>query len=111
MLEYRYNSIVWDPNMAIDIGGGRFMEVVGWSSFSRYIFYILYVVLEYHHDGIVWALLWDLNKATNIGEWSRCGGGRSERFYCTYIYIYCVYCIMWWHGMPATCCRLQIIIV
>ena len=30
-------------------------------------------------------------KAVDIGEWSICGGGRLETFYCMYIYIYIQY--------------------
>ena len=26
--------------------------------------------LEYHYNGIVWAIFWDPNEASNIGEWS-----------------------------------------
>ena len=29
-----------------------------------------------------WAIAWDRNKAIDIGEWSICGVGRLERFYC-----------------------------
>ena len=28
-------------------------------------------------------IIWDPNKAIDIGRWSTCGGGRLERFYCT----------------------------
>ena len=27
-------------------------------------------------------IVWDPNKAIDIGEWSACGGGWLERFYC-----------------------------
>ena len=33
------------------------------------------------------AILWDPNKGTDIGEWSICGEGWLERFYCTYTYV------------------------
>ena len=33
-------------------------------------------------------IVWDPNKAIDLGEGSICGGGRIERFYCIYIYIY-----------------------
>ena len=29
-----------------------------------------------------WAIVLDPNEAIDIGEWSTCGGGRLERFYC-----------------------------
>ena len=32
----------------------------------------------------VWVILWDLNKAIDIGEWSIWGGGQLETFF--YIY-------------------------
>ena len=35
-----------------------------------------------------WVVVWDPDKAIDIGEWSICGGGRLERIYCKYIYIY-----------------------
>ena len=42
--------------------------------------------LEYHYNGIIiWAIIWDPNKVSDIGEWSICGGGRLERFYWIYI--------------------------
>ena len=44
--------------------------------------------LEYCYNSIVKAIVWDTNKAVNIGEWSICGGDQLERFYChidTYI--------------------------
>ena len=43
------------------------------------------MVLEYHYNGIVWAILWKPNKAIDIGEYSICGGGQLERFYCSSI--------------------------
>ena len=39
--------------------------------------------LEYRHNGVVWAIIWDANKAIDIGEWLICGGGGLERVYCT----------------------------
>ena len=33
-------------------------------------------------------IVWDPNKAIDIGKWSICGGGLLERFYGIYIYIY-----------------------
>ena len=33
---------------------------------------------------IVWAIVWEPNKATDRGEWSICGGALLERFYCLY---------------------------
>ena len=39
--------------------------------------------LEYHYNGIVRVIVWDSNKAIDIGEWSIPGGGRLERFYCS----------------------------
>ena len=33
----------------------------------------------------VLAIVWDGNKAVDIGEWAVCGGGRLERFYCIYV--------------------------
>ena len=32
-------------------------------------------------------IIWDPNKAIDVGEWSICGGGQLERFYCIYIYV------------------------
>ena len=31
---------------------------------------------------------WDPCKGIDIGEWSMCGGGRLEKFYCICLYIY-----------------------
>ena len=44
--------------------------------------------LEYRYSGIVWTIVWDPNKAIDIGESLIFGVGRLERFYCIYIYIY-----------------------
>ena len=33
----------------------------------------------------VWAIVWDRNKAIDIGKWSIFGSGRLERFYCSWI--------------------------
>ena len=33
---------------------------------------------------MLWAIIWDLNKTIDVVEWSICGGGRIERFYCTF---------------------------
>ena len=30
----------------------------------------------------VWEMVWDRNKAIDMEQWSICGGGRLERFYC-----------------------------
>ena len=30
--------------------------------------------------GIVWASVWDTNKAIDIWEWSICGGGKLKRY-------------------------------
>ena len=38
--------------------------------------------LEYYYNGIVRAIIWDTNKAIDVGEWPICGGGQLERFYC-----------------------------
>ena len=51
---------------------GPFREVVG-------------LELEYHYNDITWAIVWDQNKAIDVGEWSICGGGWLERFYNMYI--------------------------
>ena len=32
-----------------------------------------------------WAIVWDRNKAIDIGEWSICGGGQLERFDCIWL--------------------------
>ena len=32
---------------------------------------------------IIWAIVWCPNNVIDIGEWSICGGGRLERFYCS----------------------------
>ena len=42
------------------------------------------MVLEYHYIGIVWEITWDPNKVIDLGERSRCAGGRLEG--CYYIY-------------------------
>ena len=44
--------------------------------------------LGYGYNGIVWVILWDPNKTIDIGEWSICGAGRLERFYCIHINVY-----------------------
>ena len=47
--------------------------------------------LEYCFNCIVWVIVWDPNKAIDIGEWSISGGCLLERFYRNpdiYIYIY-----------------------
>ena len=47
--------------------------------------------LEYHCNGIVWAVFWDPNKGIDIGERSIYEGDPLERFYCIsqlYIYMY-----------------------
>ena len=44
--------------------------------------------LTYRCKGIVWVLVWDPNKAIDIGEWSICGGDRLKRRYSIYMYIY-----------------------
>ena len=50
------------PTMApTSKGDGRFREVVG----------LVFIVRK---------IVWDPNKAIDIGEWSICGGGRLERF-------------------------------
>ena len=40
----------------------------------------------------LWVILWDPNKAIDIGEWSICGGGQLESFCCisqyTSVYVY-----------------------
>ena len=38
----------------------------------------------YCYHSIVWVVVWDSNKVIDIGEWSICGGGRLERFYCMF---------------------------
>ena len=43
---------------------------------------VRFTELEYHYSGIIWAIVWDPNKANDKGEWSVCGGGQLERFYC-----------------------------
>ena len=58
------------PTVGLTLNG-PFREVIGLGSF------------EYHYNGIVWVIVWDPNKASAIGEWSICGGGQLERFYCT----------------------------
>ena len=42
------------------------------------------MALEYNYNDIVWAVVWDQNKAVNIWGWPICGGGRLERCYCIY---------------------------
>ena len=43
-------------------------------------------------EEVTMSLFGDPNEVIAIGEWSICGGGRSERFYCVYkhntMYIY-----------------------
>ena len=41
--------------------------------------------IEYRYNGIVWAIIWDQNKAIDIWEWSVTRGGRLGRFYCKFI--------------------------
>ena len=53
---------------------GPFREVFGLGSQK----------INYH--GIIWAIICDLNKTIDIGEWSICGGMRLESFHCVYIY-------------------------
>ena len=38
------------------------------------------------YSDIAWAIVWQSNKAIDIGEWSICGGGRFERFHCILIH-------------------------
>ena len=47
---------------------GSFREVVGFTEF------------EYLYNGIVWAIVWDPNKAIDIRELSICRGGWLDRF-------------------------------
>ena len=55
--------------------------------------------LEYHYNGIAWWIIWDLNKAIDIGKWPICGCDRSEKFKPIYIridihiYIYVCVCV------------------
>ena len=35
-----------------------------------------FTALEYHHNGIVSAIVWEPNNVSDIGEWSICGGDR-----------------------------------
>ena len=42
------------------------------------------VSLEYCYNGILWEISLGPNKVIDIGEWLICGGGRLEKFYCTY---------------------------
>ena len=42
----------------------------------------LFKELQYRYNGFVWAIVWDPNKAIDIGEWLICGGGQLERYYC-----------------------------
>ena len=44
--------------------------------------------VEYHNNWIVWAIIWDPNKAIDIGEWLICVGGRLKMLYCMYIYMH-----------------------
>ena len=50
-------------------------------------------------------VVWDRNKTIDIGEWSICGGGWLEMFYCIYIYMcVCVYaCHMVSSVTPGIC--------
>ena len=38
--------------------------------------------LEYLYNDNAWVVVWNPNKTISIGEWSICGGGQLERFYC-----------------------------
>ena len=38
--------------------------------------------LDNCYNNIVWAIVWDPNKAIDIGEWLICGGSWLKRFYC-----------------------------
>ena len=84
--------IIWDRNNAIDIG-----EWSIWESGRLERFYCTvptmgstlngpfrggrYRELKYHYNRIIWAVIWDLYKVWDTGEWSTCGGERFERFY------------------------------
>ena len=35
----------------------------------------------------LWVIVWDPNETIDIGEWSICGGGQLDRFYCVYIWV------------------------
>ena len=35
-----------------------------------------------------WSIVWDQNKAIDVVEWSICGAGRLERFYCICIHMH-----------------------
>ena len=53
--------------------------------------------LEYRCNGILWEIIWNRNKVIiHYREWSICGDGWFEIFYCThthiYIYIYIYIC-------------------
>ena len=39
--------------------------------------------LEYRYNGYL-VIIWGPNKAINIKQWSICGGGQLERFYCNW---------------------------
>ena len=38
---------------------------------------------RYRYNSIEWAIIWGPMKAGDTGEWSICGGGRLESFYCS----------------------------
>ena len=44
--------------------------------------------LEYHYNDRVWMIIWDPNKAIEIGECPIWGGGWLERSFSVCIYIY-----------------------
>ena len=41
--------------------------------------------LKYCYNGTVWTIIWDTNKAIDIGKWSISGYDRLKRFYCIYV--------------------------
>ena len=60
---------------------GLFREVVSLESYNI----IAMVLVEYNCNAIIWYP----TKAVGIGEWSICGGGELERFYCIYYTFLC----------------------
>ena len=82
-LERFYSIYMYSKNLSKSTDHGTDFK---WTIYAGGWFKQLGSNLEYLYNGIVWAILWDPNKAINIGEWSTCGGGHLERFYCTCIY-------------------------
>ena len=60
-----------------------------------------YRELDYHYNGIEQPIVWDPNKAIDIGQWTIGGGGWLERFWCISIYMHTkAYCTSIYTATP-----------